>query len=60
MAIKLAKFKDVANGTQAGQFGVGEYGSLSSLNDLDPIYRQLLWRHLNELFHEKTCCQPVD
>ena len=42
MAIKLAKFKDVANGTQAGQFGVGEYGSLSSINDLDPIYRQLL------------------
>ncbi|MFM8554241.1 MAG: pyridoxamine 5'-phosphate oxidase family protein [Acidimicrobiales bacterium] len=42
MAIKLAKFKDVANGLQPGQFGVGERDKITSLDDLDPIYRQLL------------------
>ena len=42
MAIKLAKFKDVANGLQPGQFGVGERDKITSLDDLDPIYKQLL------------------
>jgi PPOX class probable F420-dependent enzyme len=42
VAIKLAKFKDVANGLQPGQFGVGERDRITSLDDLDPIYKQLL------------------
>lgn len=42
MAIKVAKFKDVANGTQAGQFTVGDRDSVQSLDNLDPIYKQLI------------------
>lgn len=42
MAIKVAKFKDVADGTQAGQFTVGDREHVRSLDDLDPIYKQLL------------------
>ncbi len=42
MAIKVAKFKDVAEGTQAGQFTVGEREKVGSLDDLDPIYRMLM------------------
>ena len=42
MAIKIAKFRDVAEGTQPGQFEVGEHGSVTSLEELDPIYRQLI------------------
>ncbi|MFM2046177.1 MAG: hypothetical protein RL383_254 [Actinomycetota bacterium] len=42
MAIKLAKFKDVANGLQEGQFGVGERTKVTSLEDLDPNHRMLL------------------
>jgi PPOX class probable F420-dependent enzyme len=32
----------VADGLQSGQFGVGERKPATSLNDLDPIYKQLL------------------
>lgn len=42
MSIKVAKFKDVAEGTQAGQFTVGEREQVQSLDDLDPIYKRLL------------------
>ena len=42
MSITVAKFKDVSQGTQPGQFTVGERDAITSLSDLDPIYRQLL------------------
>ena len=42
MGIKLASFRDVADGLQAGQFSVGERTELESLADLDPIYKQLM------------------
>lgn len=42
MAFKVAKFKDVAEGLQPGQFTVGDRDEASSLSDLDPIYKQLL------------------
>ena len=44
MAIKLAKFKDVANGLQEGQFGVGERTKVTSLEDLDPNHRMQIGR----------------
>jgi PPOX class probable F420-dependent enzyme len=42
MAIPVAKFKDVADGLQPGQFTVGDRASVDSLADLDPVYRKLL------------------
>ena len=42
MTFTVAKFKDVADGTQAGQFTVGDRENAASLSDLAPIYRQLL------------------
>src|SRR3954468_24923011 len=42
MTIKVAKFRDVADGTQPGQFEVGDHESVQSLADLDPVYRTLL------------------
>ncbi|HEX9540263.1 MAG TPA: pyridoxamine 5'-phosphate oxidase family protein [Streptosporangiaceae bacterium] len=42
MAITVAKFKDVSQGTQPGQFTIGEREGVASLSDLDPIYRRLL------------------
>lgn len=42
MAITVAKFKDVSEGTQAGQFTVGDREAVQTLDDLDPIYKQLL------------------
>lgn len=42
MAIKVAKFRDVADGTQDGQFMVGERKSVESLDDLDPTYKMLM------------------
>ncbi len=42
MSITVAKFKDVSAGTQPGQFTIGEREGVSSLTDLDPIYRRLL------------------
>ncbi len=42
MAIKVSKFRDVANGLQPGQFAVGDHDSIASLDDLDPMYKQLL------------------
>ncbi len=42
MGIKYAAFRDVSEGVQAGQFGIGNRTELASLNDLDPMYKQLL------------------
>ena len=42
MAIKVAKFRDVAEGTQPGQFEIGEHQTVDSLDALDPIYKQLI------------------
>jgi general stress protein 26 len=42
VSIKVAKFLDVSAGLQPDQFSVGSHDSIESLNDLDPIYKQLL------------------
>ncbi|SFK58128.1 TIGR03618 family F420-dependent PPOX class oxidoreductase [Geodermatophilus ruber] len=42
MTITVAKFRDVAEGTQPGQFEVGAHETVDSLDALDPVYRQLL------------------
>jgi len=42
MTINVAKFKDVAEGTQPGQFTVGDREAVQTLDDLDPIYKQLI------------------
>jgi PPOX class probable F420-dependent enzyme len=42
MAFTVAKFKDVSEGTQPGQFTIGDREQAASLSDLDPIYRQLI------------------
>ncbi len=42
MAITVAKFRDVANGTQPGQFQVGDREQVSSLEDLEPKYKMLI------------------
>lgn len=42
MSIAVANIRDVSAGTQPGQFMVGEREAITSLADLDPIYRQLL------------------
>lgn len=42
MSIKVAKFLDVASGLQPGQFTIGDRDAVNSLDDLDPIYKQLI------------------
>jgi nitroimidazol reductase NimA-like FMN-containing flavoprotein (pyridoxamine 5'-phosphate oxidase superfamily) len=42
MTITVAQFRDVSEGTQPGQFEVGAHASVTTLADLDPIYKQLL------------------
>ncbi len=42
MGIKLAKFRDVANGLQAGQFAVGDRTTVNSIADIDPKYKMLM------------------
>ncbi len=42
MSITVAKFRDVAEGTQPGQFMIGEREPVASLADLDPVYTRLL------------------
>lgn len=44
MTIRVAKFLDVADGSQPGQFSVGAHAEVGSLDDLDPMYKQLLDR----------------
>jgi PPOX class probable F420-dependent enzyme len=48
MSFVIANFRDVANGLQAGQFAVGERRRATSLDDLEPIYRQLLDRPITQ------------
>lgn len=42
MSFTIAEFLDVADGLQPNQFSVGGYGDARTLDDLDPIYRQLM------------------
>ena len=42
MSITVASFLDVAGGLQPKQFSVGSHDKISSLDDLDPMYKQLL------------------
>ena len=42
MTIIVAKFRDVAQGTQPGQFMIGEREPVSTLADLDPSFKRLL------------------
>ena len=42
MGFTVAKFIDVADGVQPDQFTIGSYTEVTSLDDLDPIYQQLL------------------
>jgi hypothetical protein len=42
VTITVAKFKDVADGTQPGQFTIGDRENVGSLADLDPSYKRLL------------------
>ena len=42
MPIPLFSFIDVAEGLKEDQFGIGGRSTIESLEDLDPIYRQLL------------------
>jgi nitroimidazol reductase NimA-like FMN-containing flavoprotein (pyridoxamine 5'-phosphate oxidase superfamily) len=42
MTISVAKFLDVSGGLQPGQFSVGDHAAITSLDQLDPIYKQLL------------------
>ena len=44
----IANFRHVADGLQEGQFGVGERKRGATLDDLDPIYRQLLDRPITQ------------
>jgi hypothetical protein len=44
----IANFRHVADGLQEGQFAVGERKRAVSLDDLDPIYRQLLDRPITQ------------
>lgn len=44
----IARFRDVADGLQQGQFAVGERRRAATLDDLDPIYRQLLDRPVTQ------------
>ena len=42
--ITVAKFRDVADGLQEGQFAIGDRETLDSLDALDSIYKDLLDR----------------
>lgn len=42
MSVTVAKFLDVANGTQPNQFTVGERYSVASISYLDETYKQLM------------------
>jgi PPOX class probable F420-dependent enzyme len=48
MSFMIANFRHVADGLHEGQFAVGERKRAESLNDLDPIYRQLLDRPITQ------------
>jgi PPOX class probable F420-dependent enzyme len=42
MTITIARFRDVSEGLQPGQFAVGGHDQIDTLDDLDPTYKQLL------------------
>ena len=42
--ITIAKFRDVSEGLQPGQFAIGDREIVTSLDSLDPIYKELLDR----------------
>jgi hypothetical protein len=42
VSITVAKFLDVADGTQPSQFTIGEREPVATLADLDPVYKRLL------------------
>ncbi|MBT6278018.1 MAG: hypothetical protein HOI95_28280, partial [Chromatiales bacterium] len=42
MGVTVAKFLDVANGTQPNQFTVGERYEVTSISALDQTYKQLM------------------
>ena len=42
MSIKVARFVDIASGLQPKQFSIGSHDEISSLEHLDPAYKQLL------------------
>jgi PPOX class probable F420-dependent enzyme len=44
LTISVAQFLDVANGVQPQQFSVGSHTQIESLDELDPMYKQLLDR----------------
>ena len=48
MPFIIANFRHVADGLQEGQFAIGERQRAASLDDLDPIYRQLLDRPITQ------------
>jgi PPOX class probable F420-dependent enzyme len=50
MAIQVARFLDVANGLQANQFSVGSHDRITSLDDLDPLYKRLLDEPVTAVF----------
>jgi Pyridoxamine 5'-phosphate oxidase len=42
MSIKVAKFRDVSAGTQAGQFAVGDRFTIDSIDELPPAFKKLM------------------
>lgn len=58
MAISVNSVRDVADGTQGGQFEVGDRSQLASLSDLDPLYRQLLDTPVTGLFPDEGVGRP--
>jgi PPOX class probable F420-dependent enzyme len=44
LSISVAQFLDVSAGVQPQQFSVGSHTQIESLDELDPIYKQLLDR----------------
>ena len=48
MPFIIANFRHVADGLQEGQFAIGERKRAASLDELDPIYRQLLDRRITQ------------
>ena len=42
MGIQVSNFLHVADGLQAKQFSVGDRAAVNSLDDIDPIYKQLI------------------
>ena len=42
MTVKVANFLDVANGTQANQFSIGNRYQVKSISELDETYKQLM------------------